>query len=86
MWGKQTFKLLSINLNTDLTKMMELNHTPKVRALKICEKSLKKETNRLNRLQLHRFMGEICSLKGILWKQRLRQRTETRVCIFPGPD
>ena len=29
---------------------------------------------------------EICSLKGILWKQRLHQRTETRVCIFPGPD
>ena len=28
----------------------------------------------------------ICSLKGILWKQRLHQRTETRVCIFPGPD
>ena len=25
-------------------------------------------------------------LKGILWKQRLHQRTETRVCIFPGPD
>ena len=24
--------------------------------------------------------------KGILWKQRLHQRTETRVCIFPGPD
>ena len=25
-------------------------------------------------------------LKGILWKQRLHQRTETRVCIFPGAD
>ena len=25
-------------------------------------------------------------LKGILWKQRLHQRTEARVCIFPGPD
>ena len=24
--------------------------------------------------------------KGILWMQRLHQRTETRVCIFPGPD
>ena len=24
--------------------------------------------------------------KGIIWKQRLHQRTETRVCIFPGPD
>ena len=30
--------------------------------------------------------GRICSSKGILWKQRLHQRTETRVCIFPGPD
>ena len=29
---------------------------------------------------------QICSYKGILWKQRLHQRTETRVCIFPGPD
>ena len=27
-----------------------------------------------------------CDLKGIPWKQRLHQRTETRVCIFPGPD
>ena len=27
-----------------------------------------------------------CSYKGILWLQRLHQRTETRVCIFPGPD
>ena len=25
---------------------------------------------------------QICSLKGILWKQRLHQITETRVCIF----
>ena len=25
-------------------------------------------------------------LKGIHWKQRLHQRTETRACIFPGPD
>ena len=24
--------------------------------------------------------------KGVLWKQILHQRTETRVCIFPGPD
>ena len=28
----------------------------------------------------------ICSLKGIPWKQRPHQRTETRVRIFPGPD
>ena len=32
------------------------------------------------------FPYKICSLKGTLWKQRLHQRTETRVCIFPGPD
>ena len=25
-------------------------------------------------------------LKGILWKQRMHQRTETRVCIFSKPD
>ena len=25
LWGKQTFKLLGINFNTDLTKMMEQN-------------------------------------------------------------
>ena len=25
-------------------------------------------------------------LKGYPWKQRLHQRTETRVCVFPGPD
>ena len=31
-------------------------------------------------------VSQICSKKGILWKQRLHQRTETRVCIFPGPD
>ena len=24
--------------------------------------------------------------KDVLWKQRLHQRTETRVYIFPGPD
>ena len=29
LWGKQTFKLLGINFNTDLTKMMEQNYTPK---------------------------------------------------------
>ena len=33
LWGKQTFKLLGINFNTDLTKMMEQNYTPKIRAL-----------------------------------------------------
>ena len=26
------------------------------------------------------------STKGILWKQRMHQGTETRVCIFSGPD
>ena len=29
---------------------------------------------------------QVCSEKGILWKQRMHQRTETRVCIFSGPD
>ena len=33
LWGKQTFKLLGINFNTDLIKMMEQNYTPKIRAL-----------------------------------------------------
>ena len=33
LWGKQTMKLLGINFNTDLTKMMEQNYTPKIRAL-----------------------------------------------------
>ena len=28
----------------------------------------------------------ICSFMGILWKQKLHKRTETRVCIFPGQD
>ena len=30
LWGKQTFKLLGINFNTDLTKMMEQNYTTKI--------------------------------------------------------
>ena len=34
----------------------------------------------------HAILIQICSLKGIPWKQRLHQRTETRVYIFPGPD
>ena len=33
LWGKQAFKLLGINFNTDLTKMMEQNCTSKLRAL-----------------------------------------------------
>ena len=33
LWGKHPFKLLGINFNTDLTKMMEQNYTPKIRAL-----------------------------------------------------
>ena len=32
------------------------------------------------------FQRRICSLKGIFWKQRIHQKTETRVCIFSGPD
>ena len=32
LWGKQTFKLLGINFNTDLAKMMEQNCTSKLRA------------------------------------------------------
>ena len=44
LWGKQTFKLLGINFNTDLTKMMEQNYTPKIRALENIVKGGKKET------------------------------------------
>ena len=44
LWGKQTFKLLGINFNTDLTKMMEQNYTPKIRALENIVKGGKKLT------------------------------------------
>ena len=33
LWGKQSFKLLGINFNTDLTKLIEENFTPKIQAL-----------------------------------------------------
>ena len=32
------------------------------------------------------FLIVVRSLKGIFWKERLPQRTESRVCIFSGPD
>ena len=43
------------------------------------------QTAQMSRL-FCRLLCEICSSKGILWKQRLHQRTETRECIFLGPD
>ena len=33
IWGKQTFKLLGINFNTDLSKMIKENYKPKIQAL-----------------------------------------------------
>ena len=33
IWGKQTFKILGINFNTDLTKMIKKNYTPKMQTL-----------------------------------------------------
>ena len=33
LWDKQAFKLLGVNCNTDLTKLMEQNYTHKIRAL-----------------------------------------------------
>ena len=44
LWGKQTFKLLGINFNTDLTKNMEQNYRPKIRALENIVKRWEKET------------------------------------------
>ena len=43
LWGKQTFKLLGININTDLAKMMEQNYTPKIRALEHMVKQVRKK-------------------------------------------
>ena len=43
--------------------------------------------NLLNSLQKRdKMQGKYVLIKVILWKQRMHQRTETRVCKFSGPD
>ena len=55
LWGKHPFKLLGINFITDLTKMMEQNYTPKIRALE----NMVKRWEKRNRTPL----GKITAIK-----------------------
>ena len=58
LWGKQTFKLLGINFNTDLTKMTKENYMPKIQTL---EKQIKQwEKRRLTPL------GKITAIKVLM--------------------
>ena len=58
LWGKQTFKLLGINFNTDLTKMTKENYMPKLQTL---EKQIKQWEKR--RLTL---LGKITAIKVLM--------------------
>ena len=44
IWGKQTFKILGINFNTDLTKMIKENYTPKMQTLENMIKQWERRT------------------------------------------
>ena len=58
IWGKQTFKMLGINFNTDLTKMIKENYMQKVKTLE----SMIKQWERRSLTPL----GKITAIKGLM--------------------
>ena len=74
LWGKQIFKLLGINFNADLTKMMEQNYTQNIRALENMVKKVGKKKpdtigkNNSNKGTIYSYLLSITSLSAKIKK------------------